>query len=98
MKKSQKRFSSEEMHSTHVARSARPRIALWIGIATGLAAIAWISAKPAVQPVRRRADSGQERRDPLHFFLAGGHPRRRRIDRSGANPWFERRQSVYESY
>jgi hypothetical protein len=96
MKKLQGQLHNEMMQG---ARSTqRPRTALWAGIAAGIAALAWISAKPAAQQTRRRADRGQERRNPLHFFLAGSHPRRRHIDRSGANPLFERRQSVYERY
>jgi hypothetical protein len=99
MKKNQQRLGNEAMHATRVTQSMRPRTVLWAGIAAGLAALAWLSAaKPAVKQTRRRADRGQERRNPLHFFLAGGYPRRRNIDRSGANPLFERRQSVYDSY
>jgi len=95
MRENQEGFDNQ---ATHTSQSTRPRTALWIGIAAGLAALAWMSAKPAGQPARRQADRGQERRNPLHFFLAGGYPRRRHIDRSGARPWFERRQSVYDSY
>lgn len=96
MKKNQGYLGSGTVHAT---RSTLPRgTALWAGIAVGMVALAWISAKPAIQKTRRRADRGQERRNPLHFFLAGSHPRRRNIDRSGANPLFERRESVYESY
>lgn len=76
------------------------RAGLWIGlataIATGVMATAWIAAR---QPKERRAaDRGEERRNPMHFFLAGNHPHRRAIDRSGQRPLFERRQSVYDSY
>lgn len=98
MKKTLERLDNEARHATQRIQSSRLRTALWAGIAAGLAAIAWMSAKPAVQQSRRRADRGEERRNPLHFFLAGGYPRRRSIDRSGAQPWFERRQSVYDSY
>lgn len=73
---------------------------LWLGLglAAGLTALAWMSRRAARPPARRYADRGAERRNPLHFFLAGSYPRRRAIDRSGARPLFERRQSVYESY
>lgn len=98
MKRNQERLGSGAMHATSSTQSTLPRTALWAGIAAGLAALAWMSVKPAAQQTRRRADRGQERRNPLHFFLAGGYPRRRHIDRSGANPLFERRQSVYDSY
>lgn len=95
MKRNQERFGSAPARS---APSDRPRIALWAAIAAGVASLAWMSAKPAMPQTRRHADRGQERRNPLHFFLAGSYPRRRSIDRSGAQPLFERRQSVYDSY
>lgn len=98
MKENRERLDREATQTTDLAQSARPRTALWAGIAAGLAALAWLSAKPVANKRRRRADRGQERRNPLHFFLAGGYPRRRSIDRSGAQPWFERRESVYDSY
>lgn len=71
---------------------------LWLGLAAGAAALAWMSARSGPPPARRYADRGQERRNPQHFFLAGQYPRRRSIDRSGARPLFERRQSVYDAY
>jgi hypothetical protein len=99
MKRNQKGFiNSEAARSTESTGRSRPRTALWFGMAAGLAALAWMSAKPAVAQARRYADRGQDRRNPLHFFLAGGYPRRRRIDQSGTRPLFERRQSVYDSY
>jgi len=33
-----------------------------------------------------------------NFFDAGNFPHRRKIDRNGAHPLFERRQSVYDGY
>jgi hypothetical protein len=98
MKKNEEGYGNESMRSSRSTRSTRPRAAVWIGIAAGLAALAWASAKPAVRHTRRHADRGQERRNPLHFFLAGSYPGRRRIDRSGTRPLFERRQAVYDSY
>lgn len=71
--------------------------ALLIGVAGGLAAMAWLSMRERHQE-RRFADRFEERRDPMHFFLAGQYPRRRKIDVSGERPLFERRQSVYDSY
>lgn len=93
MKRYEKRHGNESMRSSHATRAA-----VWIGIAAGLAALAWTSAKPAGRHTRRHADRGQERRNPLHFFLAGSYPGRRHIDRSGTRPLFERRQAVYDSY
>ena len=73
--------------------------ALMAGAATGVAALALLMlARDRRQPMRRYADHGMERRNPMHFFLAGRFPRRRAIDRSGRQPLFERRQSVYDSY
>lgn len=95
------------MQAKHLLQAVQPRTALWIGLAAGLATLALFSAKPAARNLRnlrrsrqsrRLADYGTERRNPLHFFLAGNHPRRRHLDRSGTRPLFERRQSVYESY
>lgn len=71
---------------------------LWLGLAAGFMALMWMSARERPRPERRFADRGQERRNPLHFFLAGSYPHRRRIDQSGARPLFERRQSVYDAY
>ncbi|WP_151638292.1 hypothetical protein [Noviherbaspirillum aerium] len=71
---------------------------LLIGLAGGLAAVAWLSMGRGPQKGRRFADHGTDRRDPMHFFLAGRFPQRRAIDRSRQRPLFERRQSVYDSY
>lgn len=70
-----------------------------LGAITGLAVLAGWSALRANRPhLRRYADHASERRSPLSLFIAGDYPRRRRIDRSGAHPLFERRQEVYEAY
>lgn len=69
-----------------------------IGIAGTLAAAALVSMARSRQYARRYGDRAQERRDPTHFFMAGRYPHRREIDRSGAHPLFERRQSVYDAY
>lgn len=71
--------------------------ALLIGVAGGIAAMAWLSMRERQQD-RRFADRFQERRNPMHFFLAGTYPRRRKIDVSGQRPLFERRASVYDAY
>lgn len=71
---------------------------LGLGLAAGMAALAWATLRSSAPPARRYGDRGIERRNPLHLFVAGNHPRRRRIDRSGGHPLFERRQSVYETY
>jgi hypothetical protein len=77
------------------------RTGLWLGLAVGAAAVAayaWRSTRTEPVKARRFADRGEDRRNPLHFFLAGNFPRRRRIDRSGRRPLFERRASVYDTY
>lgn len=75
------------------------RKTLLIGIAGTLAAAAWLSLASREQPKsRRHADRGTERRNPMNFFTAGNFPHRRQIDRNGAHPLFERRQSVYDAY
>jgi hypothetical protein len=71
---------------------------LLIGVAGSVAAVAWLTMGNKRESSRRFADRGQERRNPMHFFLAGRNPRRREIDRSGQRPLFERRQSVYDAY
>lgn len=71
---------------------------LLIGLAGGLAAVAWLSMGRTQQKGRRYSDHGIDRRNPMHFFLAGRFPQRRAIDRSRQRPLFERRQSVYDSY
>lgn len=72
------------------------RAGMLAGLAVGLGVLAWMAARSPRN--RRHADRDVERRNPMHFFLAGNHPRRRAIDRSGHRPLFERRQSVYEAY
>jgi hypothetical protein len=72
--------------------------AIMIGVAGGLAAIAWLAIGRDRRRSRRYADRAPDRRNPLHFFLAGAYPRRRTIDVSGRRPLFERRQSVYDRY
>ncbi len=97
MRENHERLNGAAMHAPRSEHAARSRTGLLVGITAGLAALAWMSARPAMRQTRRRADHEQERRNPLHFFLAGAS-RRRHIDRSGARPLFERRQSVYDSY
>lgn len=73
--------------------------ALLLGVAGSIAAVAWLSRTRGEQRKSRRfSDRTEDRRNPLHFFLAGRFPQRRKIDRSGERPLFERRQSVYDSY
>lgn len=71
---------------------------LLLGLAGGLAIWALVASGRGAAQHRRYADRGIERRNPMHFFLAGRYPRRRSIDLSGRRPLFERRQSVYDSY
>jgi hypothetical protein len=71
--------------------------ALLVGVVGSAAAIAWAAAGRSQLRARRASDQGMERRNPMHFFLAGRHPMRRAIDRSGNRPLFERRQSVYDA-
>ena len=72
---------------------------LMAGAAGGVAILAlFMLTRDRRQPMRRYSDHGVERRNPMHFFLAGRFPQRRTIDRSGQRPLFERRQSVYDSY
>jgi hypothetical protein len=78
-------------------RSPRSHRVLLLGLASGIAAAIWLVRRQS-PPKRRFADRGEERRNPLHFFLAGRFPQRRAIDLSGERPLFERRQSVYETY
>lgn len=70
---------------------------LLVGLAGGLAVIAGLSLLRFKQRDRRYADHALERRRPSNMFEAGAFPRRRKIDRSGARPLFERRQSAYEA-
>ncbi len=46
---------------------------------------------------RRYGDTEIERRNPLHFFLAGKQYRRRKIDRSGKRPLLDRRHAARRS-
>lgn len=69
-----------------------------IGIAGTVAVAALLTMARSRQQARRYGDKARERRNPLHFFVAGRHPLRREIDVSGAHPLFERRQSVYDAY
>lgn len=78
-------------------RSPRSNRRLLLGLASGIAAAILLGRRQS-PPQRRFADRGEDRRSPLHFFLAGRFPQRRAIDRSGERPLFERRQSVYEAY
>jgi hypothetical protein len=78
-----------------------PRISgrtVLIGVAGAVAAAALLTMARSRHQARRYGDSARERRNPLHFFVAGRHPLRRQIDTSGAHPLFERRQSVYDAY
>jgi len=86
----------EQSKEQEAAGSGTSHSGLLIGLAVGLGVLAWMASR---QPrTRRYADRQEERRNPMHFFLAGSHPRRRAIDRSGHRPLFERRQSVYDAY
>jgi hypothetical protein len=70
-----------------------------LGMAASMAIlVGWSALRARHRHSRRYADHASERRAPLSLFIAGDHPRRRRIDHSGFHPLFERRQSVYESY
>jgi hypothetical protein len=80
------------------SRGLVPGKALLIGVAGGLAALAWLSMGSQRRKTRRYADRAEDRRNPMHFFLAGRYPQRREIDCSGERPLFERRQSVYDAY
>lgn len=89
----------KESHSVEAGRPTRllSGRTLLIGVAGGLAAMALLSMRERQQH-RRYADRFEERRNPMHFFLAGSYPRRRKIDVSGRRPLFERRASVYDAY
>ncbi|NEX63909.1 hypothetical protein [Noviherbaspirillum galbum] len=71
--------------------------AVIIGLVGTAAAVTWVASGRRQLRSRRASDRGMERRNPMHFFLAGRNPMRRAIDRSGQRPLFERRESVYES-
>jgi hypothetical protein len=85
--------SREKQRATLMSRNT-----LLIGIAGSLIAGALWSMVRQQRRSRRYADHGVDRRNPMHFFLAGRPPQRRKIDRSGQHPLFERRQSVYDAY
>jgi hypothetical protein len=70
---------------------------LLVGFVGGFAVMAGLSLLRPRQKDKRYADHAQERRRPSNMFEAGTFPRRRGIDRSGAKPLFERRQSAYEA-
>lgn len=75
------------------------RKTLLLGVAGTLAAAAWFSLAARERPkARRYADRDTDRRNPMNLFVAGKFPQRRKIDRNGAHPLFERRQSVYDAY
>lgn len=90
-----RKFAHPPATGTRRTRSAMP---LLLAFAGGLALFATWQSAQASQKARRFSDHAQERRNPLSLFIAGPHPRRREIDRSGGHPLFERRQSVYEAY
>lgn len=92
----EKQFAGTGSSAPRISRAAL--LAGVAGVAGGLAALALLSAARTQMRSRRYSDRAEERRDPLHFFLAGKYPHRRAIDRSGRRPLFERRQSVYDAY
>lgn len=69
-----------------------------LGVAGAAAAVTLLAIARSRRHMRRYGDRSPERRNPMHFFVAGTHPLRREIDTSGAHPLFERRQSVYDAY
>ena len=73
--------------------SNRPLV---FGLLGSLAMVAGVTTMRMKNKGRRYGDHGSERRHPLSMFAAGAFPRRRKIDRSGEHPLFERRQSAYE--
>lgn len=85
--------------SRRPSRHSRIGKPVLLGATIGLAMLAgWSAFHARRQHLRRYADHASERRSPLSLFIGGDHPRRRRIDRSGTHPLFERRQEVYEAY
>jgi len=72
--------------------------AVLLGIAGTAAAVTLLAMARSRRHMRRYGDRAAERRNPMHFFVAGTHPLRRDIDTSGRHPLFERRQSVYDAY
>jgi hypothetical protein len=71
--------------------------AVLIGLAGGVAAFMWLSGAGPRLRNRRYGDTDIERRNPLHFFLAGKQYRRRKIDRSGNRPLIDRRHAARKS-
>jgi hypothetical protein len=89
---------ADRMHTEHQP-SGITKTGLLLGLAAGVAGLVWATARQHRPLAERRfADRGLERRNPMHFFLAGNYPHRRAIDNSGRRPLFERRQSVYDAY
>lgn len=92
----------KETDSTRRMRIARPagtgysKAALIAGLGLGAFA-SWMLARQFYR-ARRYADHAADRRQPMSLFTPGPYPRRRKIDRSGGHPLFERRQSVYSQY
>lgn len=86
--------------SSESGRAARGRSAtpVLLGIAGSLALWAGWTVLQAKPRTRRFADRGADRRSPMSLFTPGLYLRRRSIDRSGAYPLFERRESVYDAY
>ncbi len=82
------------------AHSLRPgkKTSLALGAIACLAIYAGWSRMRSPHHQRRYADHATERRTPINLFSIGDYPRRRQIDRSGAHPLFERRQSAYDTY
>ncbi|HEV2612562.1 MAG TPA: hypothetical protein VGU61_20030 [Noviherbaspirillum sp.] len=71
--------------------------ALLIGLAGGVAAVMWLRGAGLRLRNRRYGDTEVERRNPMHFFLAGKQYRRRKIDRSGSRPLLDRRHAARKS-
>jgi hypothetical protein len=90
--------NGNDYESMQTSRQSGSRTSMIAGAAAGLALLATLAMINNRQKVRRFADRGADRRNPLNFFAAGVHPKRRAIDRNGDRPLFERRQSVYDSY
>jgi hypothetical protein len=96
--KDEKWFQGNRHATQGMSPQGMSRVALLAGVAAGLAALALLLTARGRQQSRRYADRHDERRNSMHFFLAGQNPQRRDIDRSGKRPLFERRQSVYDAY
>jgi len=71
-------------------------VPLMVGLAAGIAMLAGVAFVRGQRKSRRYGDYAMERRSPANLFASGIFPRRRKIDRSGAHPLFERRQDAYE--